>query len=148
MTYSSKLCLSICELFHPRINSFTIVNDRMICSYYIIHTIVSLEEFKYLSFHQIVLNLLQYYFFFRRESVIIRPIVRNYFSIINNLHHIKLEIIEVIIMENGEKTACIKTIWLKLFQRRWKRICYERKTKIQKLKNPYILHKREICGFI
>ena len=40
------------------------------------------------------------------------------------------------------------TFWLKIFQRKWKRIYKDRKDKIQKLKNFRILKNREIIGTI
>jgi hypothetical protein len=58
-----------------------------------------------------------------------------------------LEIVQPIVLEpGGECVAVIKTFWLRLLQRKWKRIFAERRRRLSQLLQPYGLIKRE-CGF-
>jgi hypothetical protein len=54
-----------------------------------------------------------------------------------------LEIVEPIELPTGEYVACIKTFWLKILQRKWKKVFEERKQKLKHLKNLNNLLKRE-----
>lgn len=47
--------------------------------------------------------------------------IRNYAKIIQAPNYIKPEIVEVIILETGETIAILKTFWLRIFQRMWRR---------------------------
>lgn len=57
-----------------------------------------------------------------------------------------IEIAQTVTMEpGGECVAIIKTFWIRLVQRRWKRIFAERRQRLARLLKPYGLLKRE-CG--
>ena len=63
-----------------------------------------------------------------------------------NVQPPRLEIVRTVLMEpNGECVAVIKTFWIRLVQRRWKRIFAERRRLLARLLKPYGLLKRE-CG--
>ena len=49
------------------------------------------------------------------------PTIRNYFNIISNINYIKPEIGECIELPNGEIVAILKTCWLKIFQKKWRK---------------------------
>jgi hypothetical protein len=73
--------------------------------------------------------------------------VRAYWNIVSrpNLYPL-LEIVQTVMMEpGGECVAIIKTFWIRLVQRRWKRIFAERRRRLALLLKPYGLLKRE-CG--
>jgi hypothetical protein len=57
-----------------------------------------------------------------------------------------IEIAQPIVLEpGGECVAIIKTFWIRLLQRRWKRIFADRRQRLARLLKPYGLLKRE-CG--
>ena len=57
-----------------------------------------------------------------------------------------IEIASPMVLEpGGECVAIIKTFWIRLVQRRWKRIFTERRRRVALLLKPYGLLKRE-CG--
>lgn len=148
---TNKYSLGICELFNPYLHGYTSKSSPTINSHYLIHSEIELADFFDLSYEENVENLLEYYynfFHYRRLTVISHPIIRNYHHIIDNVDIIKLDIIEIIELPGLEQVACIKTFWLKILQRKWKRIYKERKIKMQKLKKLHILRKREITGKI
>jgi hypothetical protein len=55
--------------------------------------------------------------------------IRNYFNIISRPDYIKPEIGLQIMLETGELVAIIKTIWIRLIQRAWKRV-YKRRQEV------------------
>jgi hypothetical protein len=57
-----------------------------------------------------------------------------------------LEIAECIYLPSEHCVSIIKTLWLKLVQRKWKHICKERKLCLIKRANPNALKHREIYG--
>ena len=147
---TSSLQLGICEIFHPKLHGFTNNSSPNICTQYIIHHTFSLSEFWDMSYEECIEELLEYYhsnfYYYRRDTIIYHPVIRNYNHILNNVNHYKLDIIQLIELSGNEQVACIKTIWLKLLQRRWKKIYKERINKIKRLKNLYILQRREVTG--
>ena len=65
-----------------------------------------------------------------------RSNIRNFVKIILDPDYIKLDIIEIKYLDSGECTACIKTFWLKILQRKWKKKFDKRKKIIAFYKNP------------
>jgi hypothetical protein len=47
--------------------------------------------------------------------------IRNYTKIIQHPAYIKPEIMQIVILETGENVAILKTCWLRIFQRMWRR---------------------------
>ena len=69
--------------------------------------------------------------------------INNIMDISSNM---KLEIAECFDLETLERIAIIKTIWIKLIQRKWKNILKKRKEIIIKRCNPKNLRYKEIYG--
>jgi len=73
--------------------------------------------------------------------------IRNYFNIISRPDYIKPEIGLQIKLDTGETVAIIKTIWLKLIQRAWKRVYKKRQEIVNGRKQIASLHCRRLTGF-
>jgi len=73
-------------------------------------------------------------------------ILRNYQNIIARLDYIKPEIVECIELESQYSVAIIKTIWIKLIQRKWKKIYAERQNIIRQRAHFSSLKTRELTG--
>jgi hypothetical protein len=72
--------------------------------------------------------------------------IRNYKYIIARPDYIRPEIAECIVLPSQHTVAIIKTIWIKIIQRKWKKVYAERK-RIIKLRMLYSsLKTREITG--
>ena len=80
---------------------------------------------------------------YRQES---HPTIRNYYNIVNKSNYIKVNIIEIETLPTQEVVCIIKTFWIKIIQRKWKKVYKERKLLLQKMKNPLTLMKRECSG--
>ena len=69
--------------------------------------------------------------------------IRNYKHIISQKRYIQLDIARCIYLTGNEMVCIKKTFWLRLIQRRWRRICFERK-RIAKTTTLQVLYHREI----
>jgi hypothetical protein len=74
------------------------------------------------------------------------PFIRNYETIISNENYIKAEIAECVYLSGDECVAILKTFWLRLVQRAWKRVFEERKQIYARRMRPDSLRHREISG--
>ena len=74
------------------------------------------------------------------------PTIRNYHNIIKHPNYIKPEIGEIINLPTGHAVCIIKTMWLRVIQRAWKRLFKERKQVIQMRCRFQSLKHREITG--
>jgi len=74
------------------------------------------------------------------------PCIRNYRNIISRENYIKPEIGQYIILPTLEAVAILKTFWLRIIQRTWKKVFKQRKNIIKYRSNPGSLYIREITG--
>lgn len=72
------------------------------------------------------------------------PTIRNYHNIIKHPNYIKLEIGEYIILPTQEAIAILKTFWLRIIQKKWKKVYQEQKNIIKKRCNLLNLSKKEV----
>ena len=73
-------------------------------------------------------------------------IIKNYENIVKNSNYIKPQIAENIVLDSGHTICVIKTIWLKLIQRTWKKVYALRKNTIAKRCKYESIRFREITG--
>jgi hypothetical protein len=73
-------------------------------------------------------------------------IYRNYASIISKTNYIKPELAECLYLETQECVAVLKTIWIKLIQRKWRNIVHARREVMRKRSRPDAQHFMEING--
>jgi len=73
-------------------------------------------------------------------------IIRNYRNIIARPDYIRPEIAECIVLPSQHTVAIIKTIWIKIIQRKWKKIYAERITVIRRRSQINSLYMREVTG--
>ena len=74
------------------------------------------------------------------------PFIRNYRRIVLRPTYIKPEIAKCIILQSGESVAILKTFWLRIVQRAWKRVFSERNALIKKRCSPDELYYKERRG--
>ena len=137
---NSRFKIVLCELYneliHGKSNTLTLYNH-----YLVIY-----------SFKNINNNINELASFYMQEynnrinSIIPHKIFRNYVNIILNSNYIKPEIAECFYLCGNEYIAIIKTIWIRLIQRTWKKIYKEKKKIIQKRFNIESLNYKQIYG--
>jgi hypothetical protein len=74
------------------------------------------------------------------------PFIRNYKAIISNENYIKPEIAECLYLSGDEFVAILKTFWIRIVQRAWRRVFQERKQIIARRMRIDSLSHREIMG--
>jgi hypothetical protein len=74
------------------------------------------------------------------------PTIRNYHNIILNPNYIKPEIGEYIVLPTQEAIAILKTFWLRIIQKRWKKVFQERENIIRQRCHFSNLSIREMRG--
>ena len=75
------------------------------------------------------------------------PIIRNYFNIVSDVNnYIKPEIAQKIYLSGDECVAILKTFWLRIIQRAWKRVYRQRQHIMQLRLLPASLFHRQTTG--
>ena len=162
-TIVSRFQIVLCELHNPAIHGFDENSDPEVPGHYLIHSkydsLVTnydsdnsdyldeedeyecdiydvMHEFKRHIWHNIVSS--------RQFSS--HPFIRNYKAIVSNENYIKPEIAECLYLSGDECVAILKTFWLRLVQRAWKRVFAERKQVYARRMRPDSLRHRETMG--
>lgn len=81
--------------------------------------------------------------FYRQKS---HKLIRNYHNITRGPNYIKPEIAECIVLPTGENIAIIKTMWIKIIQRKWKKVYAARQHIIKCRSCPSSLSIRQLTG--
>jgi hypothetical protein len=150
----------LCELHNPAIHGFDENSDPDVAGHYLIHSkydsLVSnynsdysdeedecdsdiydvMHEFKRHIWRNIVPS----------NQFSNHPFIRNYKTIVSNENYIKPEIAECLYLSGDECVAILKTFWIRLVQRAWKRVFEERKQIYARRMRPDSLRHREISG--
>jgi hypothetical protein len=137
---NSKYKLAICELYNTNYHGYTNNSYKFINNNFLIQFIFTIEAF-YHNEHNSCVEFLQRNIYHGEH-----PIIRNYKKISSNKNYIKLDIVQDYYLSGNEHIAIIKTFWLKIFQRIWKKFYKNRKQLIKFYSNPKQLMKREING--
>jgi len=72
------------------------------------------------------------------------PIIRNYNNIVRRPNYIKPEIAQCIVLPTQETIAILKTFWLRIIQRKWKKVFKNKKDIIRRYCNLRNLYTREM----
>lgn len=84
--------------------------------------------------------------FYSCINIIYHPIIRNYANIITKPDYIKLEIADYIILPTQEAIAILKTFWLRIIQRTWKKVFKQRQNIIKMRQDINNIRHKEIRG--
>lgn len=168
---TSKYCIGICELHNEIIHGFDDSSSSNIKGHYILMEKFSTYHEYLPNFYDTnvetdidtdtdtdtdnsstknnIIDLYRYKYNILLKSVAFKnkkhEIIRNYHNIIKSINYIQPHIVECIYLPapGEECVAILKTFWLKIIQRAWKRI-YKQRTSL--LKSLHYLRLREI-GF-
>ncbi len=139
MTYE----LGITELHSPCMHGFTENSSDNIEKYHILIQNIPVEEFysdSYLEWISVINYELSVC------PVREHPIIQNYAYITLQKDYIKIDIVENSVLIGGEMVSCIKTFWLKIIQRMYKRVYRERKEILRLRSLPRTIQYRERQG--
>ena len=138
--------LAICEVFHPVFHGIDENSSPGINSQFLVYTLIDLAEFYSGEYLYEANSLLRY-----RHAITLlhssnneHPNIRNYQKVATK--YMRLEIIQADVLAGGEEVAYLKTFWLRLVQRRWKKIYQARKEILKKRSEPWALQERQRTG--
>lgn len=80
------------------------------------------------------------------EQIVPHRTIRNYYNIVTRPNYIKPEIGECFELPTGEQIIIIKTIWIKLIQKKWKNVFATKKKIIKYRACPSSITTRQITG--
>jgi hypothetical protein len=137
---NTKYNIVLCEIFNNLIHG---KSNSEVSSHYL-----NICTFKQLNMNAVedMCNLYNEGYLERINLLTHHKFIRNYHNIITNPNYIKPEIGEKIYLPSGHCVCIIKTIWLKLIQRAWKKIYKNRIDIIKKRYTIHALRTREITG--
>ena len=151
LNVTNKYNLLIPELYNKYIHGKTNETDPNVNGQFMV-----LQTFNYDNSNENnIVNLFNYTnriskfykkYYLRNFRGLKHDIIRNYKNIITNPKSLNIEIGQVYYLKGEECVCIIKTFWLKLIQRAWKKICNNRKIIMQKRHKPASLLYRQISG--
>ena len=129
--------LAICELYNKKIHGFDKNSDKNIDSHFLCHYIDSSDDNNIEEIVQV----------FQRDGGNFREheFIRNYRIITNKLNY-NPQIAEIFYLSGDECVAVLKTFWLKIVQRCWKRVYLSRMKSIKERTLLKSLYFKEING--
>lgn len=120
--------LAICEIIHPTLHG----SHQYYSGHYIVSWFISHHEFM-ANQYKPTLNAMKK-FYWERTTSPIHPLLRAFWTITSQKKYYQVHIVEGLELMSGEQTAIIKTFWLRIFQRKWRNICKERRDALTKIK--------------
>jgi len=136
--------LVLCELFHPLLHGFIPnVSDPNVLGHYLVITSKKDELddclLEYRDNYEFMLETTE-------PKLFIHPFLRNYLNVIQRPDYIKLEIAQMVELSGGERVAILKTFWIRVIQRAWKKVFRKRQSVLsERCKLMSIKHK-EVNG--
>jgi hypothetical protein len=137
----TKFNIVLCEHYNDKIHGTP--NGVDIYSHYLVISIFKKLDTKYLN------KMSSFYnssYLKRKAKIVPHKIIRNYPNIISNPSYIKPEIAHCLLLPGGEQICILKTFWIRLIQRTWKKIYRIRKETILKRSNVNSLLYRQVNG--
>ena len=141
-----------CELHHPLIHGADDDSDPNISAHFLVFDTLTNEEFfgsayqsenawhhlRYGSRQMDMAHFIQHY----GAAILGHPFIRNYRHIAQ--FDFRTEIVQIIQLSGNEQVAILKTLWLRILQRKWKNICRKRKDWLKEPSKKLLY--REIYG--
>jgi len=140
---SGKCYLALCELYNGKIHGS---NNYFVNSQYLVIQRFSGNEILSQMLNGIAKQYSQIYRRLAQQSNISHSIVRNYKNIIAREDYISPQIVKCSYLPDGECVAVIKTMWIKLIQRRWRSVFNERQRIIGERSRISSIFYREVKG--
>jgi len=142
--------IAICEIFNPRIHGKDENSSIGIENHFLVSEIFELAEFYDNSYQDTITALKSHYKRVAKNNLKSlkqpHPTIINYNKIIQEKNYIKLDIVYIDELAGGETVGYIKTFWIKLIQRRWKKIYKQRQDILKQRMLPKSIREREITG--
>ena len=137
--------LAICEVFHPDLHGQDENSSPNINSHFLVYTMIDLPDF----YNNSYLSEENSYRRYRRAIQLLHgspahPMIRDYNKVATK--YIRLEIIQADLLSGQEEVAYLKTFWLRIVQRRWKKIYKDRKEILRQRGQVKAMQERQRTG--
>lgn len=136
----TRFNIVLCELYNDKIHGIPTLISNVRTHYMVIYRFKTLHIS---LINDILLDINLQYLYLHNYY---HNIFDNYKYIVTQSNYMKPEIAECIYLETGEFVAIIKTFWIKMIQRKWKKIYKERQRILQKRCNYASIMYRELHG--
>ena len=146
-----SLSLGICEIYTPEIHghSQSSISNQML-GHYIVANKLNIDEFYDYSYLDIIYTNRWGW----RNAItngyinknFVHPVIANFKGMVRKEDFIKVDIIQSINLAGGEIIGIIKTMWLRIFQKIYKKRYSQRKRRIMLMKMPSSQHYRKLTG--
>ncbi len=136
--------LAICEIFHPVLHGEA---EMHVNSHFLIYTTIDLPDFysrEYLSEENSLRRYVKAVQILHGSLNETHPLIRNYRTVAKK--YIRLEIIQADVLDGQEEVAYLKTFWLRIVQRRWKKVYKARKEILRQRQQMIALQERQRTG--
>lgn len=148
---SNKYELAYCELHNPQFHGGSYDNDedKMMCGKYLyVDKVRNIFPTNNNAKHILSTNLNVIRNIRRHNGIenIHHPTIRNYRKIICKRDYRNAQIVKKIFGPGLYRSAIIKTHYLRLLQRKWKRLYVEKQCIINLRKKPKVIRMRELTG--
>jgi hypothetical protein len=138
---ATKYNIVLCELYNSKLHGKTNNND-VNNNYLLINRIKKLD----MIFINSLAKALNKDYIERQQQILPHKFIKNYENIITRPNYIKPEIGEIIHLPYGHTVCIIKTLWIKLIQRAWRKV-YNIRTQMFKMRcQVQSLKYREVTG--
>lgn len=149
ITDSTSFKLAICEIYHPALHGHVAKEKQVLYGHYLAHLLIRNNN-RWIERNSMIaqIELLSHLNSHIGRNIPKHSFIRNYNTITNNGDsRFRHEIIKPIYLQNGgEMVAILKTFWIKIIQRAWKRVYAERIAIVKNAKGIINLRSREIGG--
>lgn len=135
--------LVLCELYNPKIHHYSHVEEEWsnLATHWLnISTIPT--NYNHTKIKKQIKRMKKFYL----ENNHSHPYICNYQHIIKQDNYIQIHLAKNIVLPTGEMICIIKTYWLRIIQRIWKRVCKKRKEIIEKRKSISSFHYFQLHG--
>ena len=149
--YLNKNVLLIPEIYNKYFHGKTVDSDPNIEGQFLVLQSFYLDPSSSMcNFFKYVNNLCKFYRKYYEknyyDSSLSHKLLRNYNNIIKNPNYLNLQIGKIHYLKGDECVCVIKTFWLKLIQRSWKRVYKMRKLIMQRRCRPDSIMYRQFSG--
>jgi hypothetical protein len=123
-----SFCLIICEIFNENIHGIDENSDSTIQGHYLVTYNISRINAEYeLPASNSLINDAKPYLnickkFYKNTTYKSHSLIQNYENIISKPNYVQLQIAKVIYLSGYECVAILKTFWIRIIQRTWKKI--------------------------
>ena len=132
----TKFNIVLCELYNGKIHG----DNKKLNSEYMVIGAFKNFDIRYLN------RMSRFYnrsYVSKIDKITPHYCIRNYKQIVTSSNYVKPEIAQTILLPGGEQVCILKTFWIRIIQRAWKRVYQERHQIIRMRCNPrYILNRQ------